>query len=43
MISSARTADELKEDLKVLTRAAKIFCKDIATFLTWKVEGSFTD
>ena len=45
MISSARTADELEEDLEVFETAAKIFCKDIAIGLTsvWKFMLSFTD
>ena len=43
MISSAITGEDLKEDLKVLLRAAKILRKDIATSSTWKFKGSFTD
>jgi len=43
MISSARTADELEEDLKVFKTAAKIFCKDIAITSVWKFMLSFTD
>ena len=43
MISSARTADELEEDLEVFKTAAKIFCKDIAITSVWKFMLSFID
>ena len=43
LIASAVSADVLKEDLKVILRAAKILKRDIATSCTWQFHGTFDD
>uniref|UniRef100_UPI0035901BBE large ribosomal subunit protein eL39 isoform X1 n=1 Tax=Myxine glutinosa TaxID=7769 RepID=UPI0035901BBE len=43
MISSTITADSIKDDFKVLLRAAKILRKDIASSPAWKFNGTFAD
>jgi hypothetical protein len=43
LIASAVSGDVLKEDLKVLLRAAKILRRDISTSCPWKFHGTFAD
>ncbi len=43
LIASAVSADVLKEDLKVILRAAKILKRDIATSYPWQFHGTFDD
>ena len=43
LIASAVSADVLKEDLKVILRAAKIMRRDIATSCPWQFHGTFDD
>jgi len=43
LIASAVSGDVLKEDLKVLLRAANILRRDIATSCPWKFHGTFVD